>query len=201
LYLVTNIHQDLFKEYKNLIVNQPEIMLCRYNGDVASVSIIHLSLFEQMTLIDRKYETNRFHTGNFLSNMTQFILKGSIKVWNNENWESSDVHKLYRSGDILITKNLVDNENSVSPSYKFFNSNKYLLQYSSNTITIEYNRELLPLWLLRSFIHNLIHLDFSCLFNIFYHVVESYRIDYLFSSFIETTHECCSQPFLKLFNS
>ena len=175
-------------------------MLCRYNGEVVSLSIFHLSLFEQLLLIDRKYETNRFYAGNFLSNMTEFIIKGSVKVWNYDDLESSENFKLHKSGEILITKNLVNEKDSVSPSYVFFNSNKYLLQYSANTLTVEYNKEFLPIWMIRSFITNLIYLDFSCLFNLFYHVVESYRIDHLFSSFIDATHECCSQPFLKLFN-
>jgi hypothetical protein len=199
LEILTNIHQDLVKEYNNIIPIQPEIILCRYNGDVASLSILHLSLFEQLTLIDRKYETNRLYTGNFLSNMTEFILKGSVKVWNYDDWELSEMFSLYGSGDIFLTKNLVDEED-YSPSHALFKSNKYLIQYSANALTIEYNREFLPLWLVKSFSANLMHLEFSCLINLFYHAIESFRIDYFFSSFIEATHECCSQSFLKLFN-
>ena len=126
-----------------------------------------------------------------MNNMTEIVLKGSVKVW-----KESHEFDLYKSGQMLITRPFHNRAQIESPSLHFFNNNKLLMQYTDDTWTIEYTRSYLPIWMFTSFVSNVICLDFIssiqiCLasFNCF-----ALGLKQTVSSFIETTHECCSQP-------
>lgn len=43
----------------------------------------------------------------------------------------------------------------------------FLVNYESNTSTLEYTRSFLPFWLLKSFIYNLVNFEVDAIFNVF----------------------------------
>jgi hypothetical protein len=53
-----------FKQENSFLI---KVFICigRYNGDVVSLGILHLSLTEQIVFVGRKSETSRFISGKF----------------------------------------------------------------------------------------------------------------------------------------
>ena len=108
---------------------------------------MHLSITEQLVFVGRKSETTRFISGifvkktalkhdilseiltifkgNFMANMTEILVKGSVKVWK-DGMETNQFDQ-YSAGNILYTK---PEKVTSSPSYDFFNSEKILVEYS-----------------------------------------------------------------------
>jgi hypothetical protein len=178
-----------------------------------------LSITEQVVFVGRKSETTRFisgifvkkivlkheilskiltfYKGNFMANMTEIVVKGSIKVWK-DGMETNQFDE-YNAGNILYTK---PDKVTSSPSYDFFNSEKILVEYSPDTWSFEVHRSILPIWIISSFISNIIHFDFITLVRLSYVIVYCLLISIqnFFSSVVDLAQDCCSsQKIIDLF--
>ena len=140
--------------------------------------------------------------GNLLSNTTQIIIRGSVRACT----ESTHAAKTYKAGEVLGT----NIEHSESPAPKYFqtspprrvNYRRLLVQYTADTLTLEYNRSFFPLWFFTSFIENILRADFETFLRLAFQctkcaamVVEEYA-----KSLLDLSQECCSNNFLKLYN-
>jgi hypothetical protein len=187
--MLHSVHDQLKNEYNlDVIIEQPDWILCRYNEEIVTLAILHISFTEQLLFVGRKFESNRLIQSGFLTNITQFILSGSV-----ETWQEGDISntKLYKQGDSINVDKM--NKWTQSPSFNFLNTQKLMIHYESNTWTLEYVRSYLPIWYLSSFINNLFYFEFTSLFKL-----STILIDYIVKSgskqmslFIEKTHECC----------
>jgi hypothetical protein len=98
-----------------------------------------------------------------MANMTEIVIKGSIKAW--KDGIETNQFDLLNVGNVLYTKPA---KASSSLSFDFFSSEKFLVEYAADTWTFEYTRSILPLWLISSFISNIIHFDFITLLRLSY---------------------------------
>jgi len=132
-----------------------------------------------------------------MNNMTEIVIKGSIKAWK-DSIETNKFDQLY-AGNIFYTK---PEKMTSSPSFNFFSSEKILAEYSADTWSFEVHRSILPLWIISSFISNIIHFDFITLVHLSYVILYCLLISIqnFLSSVIDLAQDCCSsQNIIDLF--